>query len=151
MSFEYIHNQVSKEKLAQIDKDAKDSPKSHSFKFFYMRNHYSNLREYQEFGIHWFYLTGQDKRFCTCGLTVEMDAQVETSLGHRDLPGAQENTFVFINCFDWDPKRQAYRFGAFCQNCMKGSLRNLSKEEVDSWIAEHKVTCEKLTNHQNQS
>ena len=43
MSFEYIDNQVSKEKLAEIDLEAKDSPKAHGLKFFYMRNHYSNL------------------------------------------------------------------------------------------------------------
>ena len=70
-----------------------------------------------------------------------MDAQVKTSLGHLDLPGAKESTFVFISCFDWDPKRQTYRFGAFCQNCLKGSLRNLSKEDVAVWIAGHKEDC----------
>ena len=145
MSIRYENIRVTSEFLDSISEEAKAAPKSHGLKYFYMRNHYSNLREYQEFGIHWFYLTGLDKRFCTCGLTVEMDAQVETSLGHRDLPGAKENTFVFICSFDWDPKRQAYRFGAFCQSCMKGSLRNLSKEDVAVWIAEHKEDCAKLT------
>ena len=141
MSFEYIDNQLSREKLAEIDQEAKNSPKSHGMKFFYMRNHYSNLREYQQFGIHWFYLAGEGKKFCTCGLTVEADAKVETSLGHREIPGAKEVTFVFISCFDWDPKQQAYRLGAYCQLCKKGSLRNLSKEEVTGWIACHKEDC----------
>ena len=39
MSFEYIDNQVSKAKLAEIDQEAKDSPKAHGLKFFYKRNH----------------------------------------------------------------------------------------------------------------
>ena len=141
MSYEYFENQVADNYLEKIEAEAKVSPKSHAMKYFYMKNHYSNLYGYQKSGYHWFYLSGNGEQYCTCGLVVPAGSKVETSLGHRDLPNFEGVAYVFINCCDFDPSLPANQFGAFCQSCEKGSLRNLSKEEVNLWIENHKEDC----------
>ena len=141
MSYEYFENQVADDFLEKIEAEAKASPKSHAMKFFYMKNHYSHLYDYQRSGYHWFYLSGDAKQYCTCGLVVPNGSKVETSLGHRELPSFEGITYVFINRCDFDPSLPAYQFGAYCQLCGKGSLRNLLKKEVEEWISSHKEDC----------
>jgi hypothetical protein len=141
MSFKYIDNQVSSSFMAEIEAEAKAAPKSHGLKYFYMRNHYSNLYEYQQIGYHWFYLSGSDEKHCTCGLTVAKDAKVETSLGHLELPSFEGVANVFINYCNFDSSLESYQYGAFCQTCGKGSLRNLLKKEATQWISDHKEDC----------
>ena len=141
MSYEYFENQVADDFLEKIEAEAKASPKSHAMKFFYMKNHYSHLYDYQRSEYHWFYLSGDAKHYCTCGLVVPKGSKVETSLGHRVLPSFEGVTYVFINCCDFDPSLPAYQFGAYCQLCGKGSLRNLLKKNVDEWISSHIEDC----------
>ncbi len=141
VSYEYFENQVEDNYLEKIDAEARVSPKSHAMKFFYMKNHYSNLYGYQKSGYHWFYLSGNGDQYCTCGLVVPTGSKVETSLGHRELPSFEGVAYVYINCCDFDPSLPAYQFGAYCQLCGKGSLRNLLKKEVEEWISSHKEDC----------
>lgn len=141
MSFKYIENRVEDNYLEKIEAEAKVSPKNHAMKFFYMKNHYSNLYGYQKSGYHWFYLSGDGEQYCTCGLAVPKGSKVETSLGHRELPSFEGVAYVFINCCNFDPSLPAYKFGAYCQLCGEGSLRNLLKKEVDEWISSHKEDC----------
>ena len=141
VSYKYFENQVADDFLEKIEAEAKASPKNHAMKFFYMKNHYSNLHGYQQSGYHWFYLSGAGKHYCTCGLEVPQGSKVETSLGHRELPSFEGITNVFINCCNFDPSLAAYEYGAYCQLCGKGSLRNLLKKDVDEWIKVHKEDC----------
>ena len=141
VSYKYFENQVADNFLEKIEAEAKASPKNHAMKFFYMKNHYSNLYGYQQSGYHWFYLSGEGKHYCTCGLEVPQGSKVETSLGHRELPSFEGIANVFINCCNFDPSLAAYEFGAYCQLCGKGSLRNLLKKDVDEWIKVHKEDC----------
>ncbi len=141
VSYEYFENQVADDFLEKIEAEVKASPKSHAMKFFYMKNHYSYLYDYQRSGYHWFYLSGDGKHYCTCGLVVPEGSKVETSLGHRELPSFKGIAHVFINNCDFDPSLPAYQFGGYCQLCGKGSLRNLLKKEVDEWISSHKEVC----------
>ena len=141
MSFKYIENRVEDNYLEKIEAEAKVSPKNHAMKFFYMKNHYSNLYGYQQSGYHWFYLSGEGKHYCTCGLEVPQGSKVESSLGHRELPSFEGIANVFINCCNFDPSLPAYQFGAYCQLCGKSSLRNLLKKDVDEWIKVHKEDC----------
>ena len=141
MSFKYIENRVTREQMEEIKRRAKKSPKSHGFKFWMMRNHYGNLREYQQVGFHWFYLGGSSDVHCTCGLTVPRKSRVENVLGHRNLPSFEGVTYVFINSWEWRPDIEDYEYGAYCQLCKKGSLRNLSQDEVHKWITDHLMDC----------
>ena len=141
VSYKYFENQVADDYLEKIEAEAKASPKNHAMKFFYMKNHYSNLYGYQQSGYHWFYLSGEGKHYCTCGLEVPHGSKVEASLGHRELPSFEGIANVFINCCNFDPSLAAYEFGAYCQLCGKGSLRNLLKKDVDEWIKVHKEDC----------
>ena len=141
VSYKYFENQVADDYLEKIEAEAKASPKNHAMKFFYMKNHYSNLYGYQQSGYHWFYLSGEGKHYCTCGLEVPQGSKVETSLGHRELPSFEGIANVFINCCNFDPSLAAYEYGAYCQLCGKGSLRNLLKKDVDEWIKVHKEDC----------
>ena len=143
MTIRYENNLVTSEFLESIAKEGKSAPKSHCLKYFYMRNHYFNLRGYQQSGYHWFYLSGTDEHHCTCGLVVPKRSKVETSFGHRELPSLEGVVEVFINYRNFDPSLDAYQFGAYCQLCGKGSLRNLLKKEVDDWIRLHKEDCVK--------
>ena len=141
VSYKYFENQVADDYLEKIEAEAKASPKNHAMKFFYMKNHYSNLYGYQKSGYHWFYLSGEGKHYCTCGLEVPQGSKVESSLGHRKLPSFESVVNVFINCCNFDPSLAAYEYGAYCQLCGKGSLRNLLKKDVDEWIKVHKEDC----------
>ncbi len=141
VSYEYFENQVADDFLEKIEAKAKSSPKSHAMKFFYMKNHYSNLYDYQKSGYHWFYLSGDGKQYCTCGLVVPKGSKVETSLGHRNLPSFEGTTNIFINSWEYRSAKEVYEYGAYCQICKKGSLRNLTKIEVQAWIASHKEGC----------
>ena len=141
MGFEYEDNCVTKEDLEDIKRQAEAAPKSHGLKYFYMSNHYWNLYCDQRAGYHWFYLSGKDVQYCTCGLKVPKDSEVETSLGHRNLPSFEGITTIFINSWWWQPSKEVYEYGAHCQSCAKGSLRNLSKEEVHLWMENHKEDC----------
>ena len=141
MSIRYENNLVTRELLDLLAEEAKAAPKSHGLKYFYMRNHYFNLWDYQQSGYHWFYQSGSDEHHCTCGLVVPKGSKVETSFGHRELPSLEGVVEVFINYCNFDPSLEAYLFGAYCQLCGKGSLRNLLKKEVADWIKFHKEDC----------
>lgn len=141
MSVKYENNLVTKEFWDSLEAEAMAAPKSHGLKYFYMRNHYSNLRGYQQSGYHWFYLSGPDENHCTCGLVVPKGSKVETSFGHRELPSEEGIAEVFINYCNFDPSLEAYQFGAYCQLCGKGSLKNLLKKEATDWICIHKEDC----------
>ena len=141
MNFKYEDNRVTKEDLEDIKRRAKAAPKTHGMKYFYMGNHYGNLYYDQQAGYHWFYLGGPNEDHCTCGLIVPKGSRVETSLGHRNLPSFEGTTNIFINSWEYRSAKEVYEYGAYCQSCGKGSLRNLSKEEVHKWMKDHKEDC----------
>jgi hypothetical protein len=141
MSENYEDNRVTQEDLAKIKKQAKAAPKNHGLKYFYMNNHYGNLYSDQQAGYHWFYLSSANEAHCTCGLIVSKGSKIETSIGHKNLPSFEGLTTIFISSREFRPSKEVYENGAFCQNCQKGSLRNLSKEEVNRWIENHKEEC----------
>jgi len=141
MSGNYENSLVTQKDLMDIKKQAKAAPRNHRLKYFYMNNHYGNLYSDQQAGYHWFYLSSTNESHCTCGLIVPKDSKVETSLGHKNLPSFEGLTTVFINSREFRSSKNVYENGAFCQNCKKVSLRNLSKEEVCQWIENHKEEC----------
>ena len=142
MSFKYEENRVTKEKLEDIKRQAKEAPRKQGMRFWYMINHYGNLYYDQQAGYHWFYLGGSNEVHCTCGLTVPRGSKVESSMGHRNLPSFEGVTYVFINCWEYRSDKEINEYGAYCQLCKKGSLRNLTKAEVEAWIASHKEDCQ---------
>lgn len=141
MSSDYQNNRVTQKHLTDIKKQAKAAPRNHGLKYFYMNNHYGNLYSDQQAGYHWFYLSSPNETHCTCGLIVPKDSKIETSLGHRNLPSFEGLTTIFIISREFRASKNVYENGAFCQNCQKGSLRNLSKEEACQWIESHKEDC----------
>ena len=141
MCFKYEDNRVTQEKLEDIKRRAKEAPKSQGMRFWYMSNHYGNLYFDQQAGYHWYYLSSVGLNHCTCGLVVARGTRVEAALGHRNLPSFQGTTPIFINCMEYRPDLEIDHYGAYCQLCKTGSLRNLTKDEVEKWIDDHKSDC----------
>ena len=128
-------------------------------------NHYGRLQSWQHQGYHCHYLSGPNEYHCTCGLVLLKEGtgeravrismlvgdrvldefkpdEVQSHLGHRNLPSGRGLTAALLTDFLWVEEEGVYRWSGFCQVC--GSIFQVEpKDSAWSFVDSHNKSCKR--------
>lgn len=124
---------------------------------FYAARAQSALKREQEAGYHWGYLTGEGKKFCTCGFVLNLQVTDDSQAvaipptgieiepivqcrGHFKLPKGRDLATALIVSLRPINQGSQYITSAWCQECTSLIL-DVPLIEAQEFIAQHESTC----------
>ena len=161
----YEKNIVTDTEVSQRQRALDLAPKERKIGRWMALNHFGRLQSWQHQGYHCHYLSGTNEYHCTCGLVILKEGsgepalkisglvadrvlnelkpdEVQSHLGHRNLPSGRGLTAALLTNFLWVEKERVYKWRGFCQVC--GSMfREEPKDSAWSFVDSHNKSCKK--------
>ena len=154
----YASVSVEEELLVRLKQEQDKAVGMEKYGRFKAWLHYSNLKSWQNQGLHFRYVNNQGtEHWCTCGLIVpngskpdvkglehlELD-DVHVAFGHRNLPSLTGWTNALIYDSTWvegSPEKHfnhgTYHYSAICQACLE-HVKDLPGADADAFVLAHK-------------
>jgi hypothetical protein len=164
MFISYQDVKVSANSLARLKRAMDESEKEKKYSRYRAWAHYANLDRWQRQGHHFFYASGAEGSYCTCGLVAGkkankgavraqvVDRSVAKSLahlklepihlvtGHVNLPSLRGKTVALIVNFKWEEDLGDYLWDIICQKCAGFELQ-ISQADAQAFVKSHNARC----------
>lgn len=129
--------------------------------------HFANLKRWQEQGHHFHYISGDNSKRCTCGLSLNKNGkgdeeiaaviskEVATKLegielddvqmvrGHKNLPSLRGSSVALIVGFIWREDLNSYLWTVICQQCGDREVE-IPNGQARAFVTQHNKRCRRL-------
>lgn len=126
--------------------------------------HFANLKRWQQQGHHFYYISGDNSKRCTCGLSLnkngkgdeEIAAVISTDVaaklegivlddvqvvrGHKNLPSLCGDSVALIVGFIWREDLDSYLWTVICQQCGAYEME-IFNVEAQAFVKAHNKAC----------
>ncbi len=164
MFITYRNVRISAETLDRLKRAMDEAEKEEKYYRYKVWLHYANLDMWQRQGHHFFYASGAEGSYCTCGLIAgkkatkgairasSIDERVAQSLAdlnlkpiylvtdHVNLPSLRGRTVALIVDVTWHEDLWEYLLDVICQKCAGFELQIL-QGDAHAFVKSHNARC----------